>query len=63
MTSYHKQTLLSLQLTLFCGLQILFPINDFVTIFIEKIQYPALSLSYLNSCTPTKSDLYLANTL
>jgi hypothetical protein len=38
----------------------------FISFPIEKIQSPALSvpsLSHLTSCTPTESNLYLANSL
>ena len=53
---------------LFFGVQnILFPINDFLFLFHrKKIITPILtvpSLSHLTSCTPTKSNLYVANSL
>jgi len=53
---------------LFCGVQkILFPIDDFCFFFHKKKYNPLLlavpPLSHLTSCTLTKSNLYLANSL
>ena len=45
---------------------IFFPIDDFRYISIEKIIIPVLTLSpltYLTYCTPTKCNLYFANSL
>ena len=55
-------------LILFCGVQkILFPIDDFCFLFQrKKLKSPALTvppLSHQTSCTPTKSNLYLARSL
>ena len=60
--------LLSELLILFCAVQkILFPIDDFRFLFHKKKYNPLLltvpPFSHLTSCTPIKSNLYLANSL
>ena len=52
--------------TLLTAGNILFPTYDFLFLFHRKMYYPLLlqcPFSHLTSCTPTKSNLYLANSL
>ena len=52
--------------TFLCCTKIVFPIDDFLFLFHRKKIILAVTLppsSHLTSCTPTKSNLYLANCL